>query len=994
MAKGLDLKIAGLWTNGNDYTSPPGALDVALNCVVDQKDLGQSRRGFTIAIDNSDGALAGFPLKSFVATQPFESEYDLLTFRYNQGTEEGRLLINDEDTISGDNRFKPPDGTLVARMLNWGAYVYVASNEGIKRYSAFLNSSVPAGIPQALDMVLTLDGSSGYLTSNPVADITANTTNLSPTLTFISDADIQNAFIGQILTGAGIPDGTTVQDVILSAPVVLYSTTITAGSTSIATGSSASIVVGQLVSGTGIQNDTRVTVVGGGGAITISKPALMSGTQTLTFSSDNNITMSANATASNTAVTVTLSNGSQVAYRMVWGLINENKATMLGAPSAFTAITNNTGSSANVKINATIPEGITTDNFYQIYRSVATPTQDIVPADQMQLVLQGVPDGTDISNGYIEVTDQTPDSLKGEALYTGSDVEGINQSNFAPPTARDIANFRGYVIYANYTLPFQLQLNIDGVGSPDGVQVGDVITISTNTDTFDLTAASSENIAAGEFEVVTTGTPAQNIADTAESFIRVLNRFSDNEICYAQNLSGPSDLPGQILLYARPGIQAFEVVAGSNGTAWTPNIDTPQSAEAENVPNGMLIAKSQEPEAVPRVNRFLAGGVGNEILRFVPLRDYSIIFTNQGVYRLTGQTLADFSVEPFDLTVRLVAPETAVSLGNECWALSTQGIVSISDGGVRIRSGLQINQEIQRLIAAEPNSLRDFAFAVSYEANQRYILALPEQEGDEFATLEYCYNYITEAWTNWNREATAGYVHPLDGLFLGNAQNDNIVRERNNGSFTDYVDEGIPVLIQSFNGVTVVLDTVLGLQVGDLLWQDQSGVPVYAEIIAIDVPGVAVDVNLEVTWNIGGDPEDTMVLTAIENIFQWKPNAGGDPTEAKQFAEGQIAFRKARFFECTMDFATDISSGFETTILLGQTGGGYGLSPYGLAPYGGISRPKTLRFMIPQDKQYAGILIPRLRIRSGYSDFEMEGGSIVVNDVSFALGGPGALGSE
>ncbi len=986
MGKNLELKLAGLWTAPNDYTSPPGALDDALNCVIDQKDLGQSRRGFTIAIDNSEAELDGFPLKSFVATDPNSTTYDLLTFRYNRASGEGRLLNNDVDDITGDNRFAPPDGTQVARMLNWGAYVYVASNEGIKRYSHSLNSSVPAGIPQALDLVLSLDDTSGFFTSNEADSFTATVTSASPTITLVSNEDIANVFIGQIISGTNVPDGTVVQDVSLSAPVVIYSSTLTAGSASIATGSSASLVVGQLVSGVGIQDGTRISVVGGGGAITLSLPAITTGTQSITFSTDNTITMSENATGSGSVV-LSFSNGSQIAYRMLWGYINENKATMLGAPSAFTVITNTTGGSRNVEVDASIPDGITTDYFYQLYRSVATPSSTITPADNMQLVVQGVPTSMDIAAGSITILDQTPDSLKGEALYTGTDVEGISQSNYAPPTARDIGNFRGYVIYANYTLPFRLELTIDGVGSPNGVQVGDEIAVSTDTDIFTLTAvaAGDEDPSAGEFEISDAPTPAQQIAETAESFIRVLNRYAVNEIAYAQYLSGPNDLPGQILLYARPGIGEFEVLASDNGTAWTPNIDQPVSAEAENVPNGMLIAKSQEPEAVPQVNRFLAGGVGNEILRVVPLRDYTIVLTSQGVYRLTGQTLTDFSCEPFDLTVQLVGPETAVGLGNECWCLSTQGAVSISDGGVRIRSGLQINNDLQSLIQAAPNSLRDYAFAAAYESNQRYILSLPDSEGDTTCVLQYCYNYITDSWTIWDRNCTAGYVHPLDGLFLGNGNNNNVVRERKNGSFTDFVDEAMPVTIASFDGFDVVLNTVQGITVGDLLWQLQGSVPVYSEIVAVDNAAIAVTVASEIEWDI----DDAQVLTAIENIIQWKPQAVGDPTEAKQFSEGQIIFRKARFLSAEMSFATDISSGYENVELLGQLGSGWGLFPWGLFPWGGQSRPRTLRFYIPQDKQYAGILIPRLTIRSGYADWVLEGMSIEVYDVSSELGGPG-----
>lgn len=995
MGKTLDLKAAGLWTAPNDYTAPEGAWDVGDNVVIDQGDLAEPRRGFEIAINNADEALDGFPLQTLVATQPNESSYNLLTYRINRLTDDGRLLRDDRDTITGDNRFLPPAGAIRPRMLNWGKYIYVTSEEGIKRYSYPLNTSVPSGIPQGLDLVLTLEDTSGFLTSNQAATVDATVTDASSVLTLISDDDIASFFIGQYITGNGIVPGTKVQDVSLSVPVVIHDAELIAGDENIEVASDSGIVVGQIVTAQGLQNNSRVVSISGAGPFTVelSLPAIETATgQSATFRTDNTVTMDQNAdiVGGPSEESLSLSNGSQVAYRLVWGLVNENEVPQVGAPSAFTAIANTTGGTRNVRVNATVPPGITTDNFWQLYRSVETPTSSIVPADQMQLVAQGIPSSGDIAAGFIEVLDQTPNSLKGESLYTGTDVEGINQSNYAPPTAADMCEFRGYILYGNYTLPHQLKLIIDGVGSPNGVQVGDEITIQTDTDSFVLTGAAAEDILNGEFEIFSGGTPAQNIADTAASFIRVLNRYLLNDICIAYLLSGPNDLPGQILLEARPGVSQFTVEADLHGDAWTPNIDAAVSSEAENVQNGILISKPQEPEAVPRANRRLAGGIGNRILRMVPLRDYVIVFTVGGVFRLTGQALADFQVEPFDPTVQLVGPETAVALGNECWALSTQGAVSISDGGVRIRSGRQINNVLQALIQQAPNALRDVAFAVGYESNQRYILSLPASEGDTVCTQQYCYNYITEKWTRWTRNCTAGYIHPLDGLFLGNGNNPNVVLERKNGTFTDYVDESIFVQITAADGFEVNLNSVDGLTVGDVLWQEQSGIQIYSEIVEVDFAASSVTVANELTWTVGTDPEDTRVLQAIPCVIQWKPMDAGDPTEVKQHSEGQLIFRRTRFLEASIKFATDISSGFTEVPLLGQSTGSWGLFPWGQAAWGGVLRPRTLRFYIPQDKQYAGVLICRLEIRSGYSNFQLEGGSIALFDIGFELGGKAA----
>ncbi len=47
------------------------------------------------------------------------------------------------------------------------------------------------------------------------------------------------------------------------------------------------------------------------------------------------------------------------------------------------------------------------------------------PLDDEQLVYSASINSTDLSNGYIQITDSTPDSLRGASLYTG-----LTQLNF------------------------------------------------------------------------------------------------------------------------------------------------------------------------------------------------------------------------------------------------------------------------------------------------------------------------------------------------------------------------------------------------------------------------------------------------------------------------------------------------------------------------------------------------------------------------------------
>lgn len=147
------------------------------------------------------------------------------------------------------------------------------------------------------------------------------------------------------------------------------------------------------------------------------------------------------------------------------GVIPSGTITTFLAPLEITT-------TANVSLNFTIPESITTSDFYQIYRSAITTAtgtdvlSDLIPNDEMLLVIEGFPTQNDIDNGYITVLDQTPDSfIQGSTpLYTNENSgEGILQANYQPPLAHDINRYKNYVFFANTQSYENLAITMLGV---------------------------------------------------------------------------------------------------------------------------------------------------------------------------------------------------------------------------------------------------------------------------------------------------------------------------------------------------------------------------------------------------------------------------------------------------------------------------------------------------------------------------------------------------
>lgn len=125
---------------------------------------------------------------------------------------------------------------------------------------------------------------------------------------------------------------------------------------------------------------------------------------------------------------------------------------------------------ANVILSFTIPQGITPDYFYQIYRSAivtavgTTSVTNLVPGDEMQLVFEAFPTTAQLAAGSVTAIDTTPPAFAGAFLYTNENSgEGILQANDIPPVAKDINRFKNVLFFANTRTRFRMSLSLLGI---------------------------------------------------------------------------------------------------------------------------------------------------------------------------------------------------------------------------------------------------------------------------------------------------------------------------------------------------------------------------------------------------------------------------------------------------------------------------------------------------------------------------------------------------
>ncbi len=660
---------------------------------------------------------------------------------------------------------------------------------------------------------------------------------------------------------------------------------------------------------------------------------------------------------------VWLATDHRVSYRGIWGYKDLNNNLILGAPSQRESFKNTSGSNKAVDLRATIPDDVTTVWFFQLYRSNAVDQGggDIEPNDELGLVFETNPTSTDITNGYIDITDIVPDELRGAIIYTAGTQQGLANGNEQPPMARDIDDFRDCVFFANTTSKQRYTLTLLSVGGTAGIAANDTVTVGGIA----YTAKSSETIASAEFKVVTSGSAALNIRDTALSLIRVINRYASSTV-YAYYMSGPDDLPGKILFEERIiGGSSFAVIS-SRATCWNPQLPssgTTESSANDRFKNGLYWSKPNESESVPLVNFAVVGNKDSEILRIAKLRDSLLILKDEGVYRLTGY-YPNFTIDLLDSSAIISAPESAAIVNNELFFLSSQGVATVGDS-VSVVS-IPIEDQIRELLADNSAGIFSQAFGVGYESDRKYMLYMPSLSADTSSMFCFVFNTFTRQWTKHLRPATCG-VSDEGNLYLGSYNSNLTFKERKNYEYSDYVDYGFLSSITGISGEVLTIGISIDLiAIGDIIWQSST---LFATVLSVDLNNQTVTVTVDPGFTV----DDITVLKSIPTQIKWTPITMGNAGILKHAHTAEILMRQDFSGTGYFGFESELST---TTDLVPVQGLGialWGMFPWGSEPWGGELLRRPVRQWITKDKQRHSQLILSFSHSVGYSPWKMQG---------------------
>lgn len=807
-------------------------------------------------------------------------------------------------------------------------------------------------------------------------------------------------------------------------------------------------------------------------------------------------------TGATTGATGFLSNNDQVAYRLLWGYRDANSNLIIGVPSARTIIVNTSGGTRNVALSYVIPSGVTTSWFYQLYRSAESGGVSIEPDDELQLVDEGQPTAAMITAKTLTVTDSRPSDLRGVTLYTSPSQEGVENANFQPPYAKDMALFKGSVFYGNVkdkhtfdlsllgtglpnlgydtqagdlhtnklvdnltdTSDFHIGMRVSGTGIPVGTRIAAIVSATSITLTlaatataagvslvfadivrfgdYEIFAGATTNASISQFAAVTGGTPAENVERTAQNIVAVINGDAANTLYYAYYTSGFNDLPGSFQVEER-GIGGSEfLVTSSAGTAFGPILpadepalvslanptvitsyahglasgqevyfrdatSTPtvngyrtvtvtgtdtftvpvnvtvagaatwilassiQRSDNDEQPHRVRISKTQQPEACPLYRYIDCGAANFPILRVIALRDSVFVLKGDGIFRITGEDFASFRASLFDNTVQLLANESAVTLTNQIYAFTDQGIVAIADTGVSIVSR-PIESELLRLSSDLFTNFASVTFAVGYESDRKYILFTVTEEDDTYATQAFVYNVLTNSFTKWILSKCTGIVNKRNNkLYLGDPVNNFVYQERKDYASTDYADESYAVAIVSSSAFEVTLTSTTAVDAGMTLLQSGRE----AVVLSVDSATV-ITVSQELAWLAGA----ATVYTPIRNTAEWIEEDADNPGIIKHWQECTLLFRDARFRVLNVAFSTNFNPVPEEIEIVPVRSGGWGTFPWGALPWGSSSAgSQPIRTYVPRNSAMSHWIIISIELNQAFQSMGLEGISIPFN---------------
>lgn len=394
-------------------------------------------------------------------------------------------------------------------------------------------------------------------------------------------------------------------------------------------------------------------------------------------------------------------------------------------------------------------------------------------------------------------------------------------------------------------------------------------------------------------------------------------------------------------------------------------------------PNRLYFSKTGIPEAVPLLNYLDIGSANYPIQRIAAVGNSLFVFKPDGLFRVTGYDTTSLQVEPFDPTVKLIAPSSVAKLANYLYAWTNQGVVAINESGVQVVSR-PVDAALQpaALLVANAN-----AAGVGYESERLYLLCLSDRI--------YVYNLLAQAWTTWEfADARSGLVDDQSDKLLLALSNSSAIREenkeRNDNDFYDasgaFVASSVSLVESAYGYYTGILATSLsGLPIGTKFSGtiNTTGEPFSFWVVGTTVTSNEYEVVLPAS-QYTADFQSHLIANGaagtyyspVATLSTWEVMTADSPQSSKHWRSLSFLSQSNDFGLLKAEFQSDLSKSAETRTLVSADM----VSTSGTPPTSGTSHTAT----IPRNSQRASRLTCSLRHRFARKEFYSLGVSLTL----------------
>lgn len=912
-------KFSGLHTAHNPVKSvPEGALATAENCLINSQDVVEPRRG-------------QYPL-TYTAGAQIKVGWPYGTSRL---VHHGTSIARDTGSAFSDytGTFTAVDDTLCRmRGVEAAQNFYVNTATGVKVLDSGGTFS-SAGVPQCLDVTETsmTTSASGFLaTDRAVAYrgvVTQTDANGKKRYGAPSQRTIVRNMSGYDIPVAGMvrTGGTTVT---VSLSGSFLSEYITVGNTLTLTTNEADFV-------TGIKTVVTVNRVANSFTYTEAGANVASGIV-------HTFTVPTRSVIVNVGVPTTASSGDLIElYRTAVAEADDidpgDETYQVGEKTVPAAVSVTAGNATCVGTTVTVTSNSHPYVVGQLVESTPADSKIAVGVHKITSITANTFVYTDLlanagSNSVtltytprtVVIEDNTPDSMLGDPLYTNPNTgDGLEASHYEPPIAKDMCFFGERMWWLNYTDRQRIELQLLGT-SGIGTRT---VTVTVSSTAYTYSGYTTTDYQTNAFGVWTSGNPDVNVEQTARALVHVINNSVVATPFYAVYASADDDQPGRIVLIAKSmGTGTMTVTCSSTtiGAMFSPVLPTSGTtiASSNDADAAGVMWSDSDPESAPLGNRLRVTAKNDPIYRGIGLRDSLFIFKKQGgVFTIPNQL--PFKPRELDPTCRLLAPDTVVPLNNQLFALTQQGLCTVTEAGVDI-IGWPLDYDVRALLNTAQAAITRIPFAVAYESERQLWLWLPTNGSSTTATQAYVYNHATRAFTHVTKNRTCGFVMPgTDILWMGSGDAHTLVRERKDFAASDYADETYAVTLSAMSGTALTLSDTSNLAVGDVL-DDGSG----HDALVTAVNGSVATISLAAAFTV---PSTVTIYKGYEVSVVQTPQALGEPGVSKTIARAVISFQESQVHLGKATISTDeapttVEYAFDTT--------GYGALGYGGGFYG------------------------------------------------------------